>query len=1081
MEQFSFSKNEEQILEHWKHINLYSDKIVNKNKNGPFFNFQDGPPFVSSANLHFGHIHISVMKSFLVNFLNMHGYNVANKSGKDCHGLPIEMIVSENLGLKTNDDIKNYGLANYNNKCAETINNYSKSWTPIFDRIGRFIDDNNEYYTMDLNFMESIWWAWKSLYEKGLVYKGYKIMPYSTACGTSLSTSEASGDDVYKIVSDPAIYVKFQLLNENNVYIIVWTTTPWTLPSNLAIAINPTFEYVKICDSKTGQHFILAKSCLEKLYGKQKKDSKEILYTIIETFLGKDLENTEYIPLFDYYAKNRSFKILMGDFVEQGSGTGAVHLAPSFGTDDFDICIAKNIVTVENVGDYCPIDDNGFFIHPITEYVGQHVLQTNNLIIDRLKQEQKLIKKEMYAHKYPFCWRTDTPLIYKVVSSYFVKVSSIKEKMVENNNKSNWVPENIGSGRFKQWLENAKDWGVSRSRFFGTPIPMWVSDDGKETICIGSIDELVLLANLTERPTNLHPQYMNDIMIPSKEGRGMLKRVAAVYDCWFESGCAPFAQLHYPFENKNFFDNKPFLSDFICEGLDQTRGWFYTLTVLSTALFDKPAFDNVICSGLILAEDGKKFSKRLGNFVSPLGVCDEYGADSLRLYLAGSPAAHGEPFKFKNADIKDINGKYFQLYNSFNFLMENLTKYEKDGHVFNINDYLKGTNTMDNWMLAKLRTSINNITTFMKNYEFYKIKSEILDFIEDLTNWYIKFNRNRLRGRFCVPEEQGCALSSLYRVIMTFSKIICPFVPFLAETIYKKLSQLLPINEQKESVHLCEYPNVNDFIDDPNVERRMKRLQEVCKMVRNLRDKTTTATSIKVPLKTVTIVNEDQEFIDDLKVLERYLHEEINALTVRYLQTYGDVTYKLEPNNKELGISFKKDAKLIKMKLDELPQEQFLEYVSNGNTSIMLHINGKDMNVNNTFFTIIKNNSLLLETYELSVNTGKTTIIIDHTYDDKIHALYTKRLLISGIQQIRKTTNLKPWNKIAIYYETFEQIIQVFLKYKDDIEKELDYPVLPMEYSINMMPTIVSKFNIKDDKVIILIKDVDGTSFGTNL
>lgn len=1060
---FSFPQNEEDILEFWKLINLYPEKIVDKNKNGRLFNFQDGPPFVSSANLHFGHIHISIMKSFLVNFLNMHGFNVLNKSGKDCHGLPIETIVSGHLGLKTNADIKQYGLANYNNKCEATINEYAESWNPIFDRIGRFLDYKNEYYTMDLNYMESIWWAWKTLYEKGLIYKGYKIMPYSTACGTPISASEASGDDVFKEVVDPAIYIKFLLLD--NTYIVVWTTTPWTLPSNLALAVNSKLEYVKVLDVETKEFYIIAKNCVENLYGKPKK-SKIVLYEIVDTFLGSELENMEYTPIFNYFANDRVFKIITADFVLDGNGTGVVHLAPAYGVDDFDACVTKNIVTVEDVGKYCPVDDNGFFTYPIVDYIGEHVLSTNTKIIDRLRQQNILLKKDMYRHSYPFCWRTDTPLIYKAVSSYFVKVTEIKDRMVEHNSTVNWVPETIGSGRFKQWLMNAKDWGVSRSRFFGTPIPMWVSDDGEETVCVGSIDELVELAGLKDRPTNIHPQYINNILIPSKEGRGMLKHCDTVLDCWFESGCAPFAQLHYPFENKNFFDNKDYLTDFICEGLDQTRGWFYTLMVLSTALFDKPAFKNVICSGLILASDGKKFSKRLGNFVSPLESCNEYGADALRLYLTGSAAAHGEPFQFNKEHIKEICAKYFQLFNSFKFLIENLIKYEKDGNKFNIDAYINNNNVMDNWILARLRSVLNNIGNCMVDHEFYKVKGEILDFIEDLTNWYIKFNRNRLRGRYCDVDEQNQALSTLYRVIIMFSKISAPFMPFLAETIYQKLSVLLPNRE--ESVHLCTYPSLDEFVDDPIVERRMKRLQEVCKMVRSLRDKTKTATSIKVPLRYVAIINENDDYINDLKALERYMKEEINALNVIYKSTHGTIKYKLEPNNKDLGLVFKSEAKTIKLKLAELSQEEINEYIKN--KEIVLNYDGKDVVLTEQFFTLVKEQNLSLGENQLSAKYNNTLVIVDHTYDDEIIDLYTKRLLIVGIQKIRKDTNLRPWDKIKIYYKTCNSLTYVFTKFSNEISEELNYPVLRIEELSDRTNHIVtSNFKVGDDEVAITI------------
>jgi len=1064
---FKFPQNEKSVLEFWQSIQLYTDKIIEKNKLGPTFNFQDGPPFVSSAKLHFGHIHISIMKSCLVNYLNMHGFNVLNKSGKDCHGLPIETITSEILGLKTNDDIKTYGLANYNAKCDELIKSFSKSWNPIFDRIGRFLDSTNEYYTTDLNFMESVWWAWKQLYEKNLVYRGYKIMPYSTACGTPISASEASGDDVYKEVTDSAIYVKFKLINYPDTYVIVWTTTPWTLPSNLAIATNSNILYVKILDLKSAENYIVARSCIGNLY----PQSKIKVYEIVEEFAGTKLLNEPYVPIFDYFAKNRQFKIITADFVTEGSGTGLVHLAPAFGEDDFNVCISNNIVTVEDVGTYCPINDNGMFTELVVDYVGLHVLATNPLIIDRLKQSKVLLKKESYKHSYPHCWRTDTPLIYKAVSSFFIKVTAIKDRLMTNNDRVTWVPENIGSGRFKKWLENSKDWGVSRSRFFGTPIPVWISADKLEVVCVGSIDELVELAGLDYRPENLHPQYINHIQIPSKQGKGMLTIVSEVFDCWFESGCVPVGQIHYPFENKNFFDNVDYMCDFVCEGLDQTRGWFYALSVLSTALFDKPPFRNVICSGLILASDGKKFSKRLGNFVSPIDACDLYGTDSLRLYLLGSPAAHGEPFQFNEDHIKEISTKYFQWYNSFKFLIENIIKYEKDGNQFDLSTYQKSTNIMDQWILSRVRSVLINIELHMTHYEFYKVKPEILDFIEDLTNWYIKFNRNRLRGRYSSAEEQGRTLSTLYMVIQLFGKIVAPFAPFLTETMYQKLSILDHTREQ--SIHLCMYPSVNTFPFNPHVEKQMKLLQIVCTMVRNLRTKTKTAVSVKVPLACIIIVSETG--LDDLKALEQYLYEEINTLDIVYVTTYGTTTYKLEPNNKELGLKYKAGAKDIKEKLAELSQDQIMTCVLNPDAGINLGT----IILTEPYFSITKSQELNLKPMELSITSGSVTVIIDSTYDQIVMETHLKRLLIVQIQKMRKNTKLRPWNKIGIYYKTDSELIdQVILKYYDEIAQELNFPVCPIDKCKETEAEIIStNCDINGINVWIKITDLDGSFF----
>lgn len=1067
---FRFSESENQTMAFWKENNIYRC-IVEKNKPNCVFEGLDGPAFCSAPTLHCGHIHIGMIKSAITNYKNMHGFSVANKIGYDNHGLPIEVLINKLLNLSDNKAIKSYGVDKYNEKCEETVNSFAGSWQPIYNRIGRFLDFKNEYKTLDCNYMESVWWSFKQLWDKGLVYKGFKIMPYSTECGTSLSISEASGDDVYKEVVDPAIYVKFKV--SNNTYLVAWTTTPWTLPANLALAVNSKIQYVKVKDIKTDEDYILAENCLGNLYKpinpKQKDQAKQ--YEILTTFTGDKLTNLKYEPLFDYYKQNRTFKVITADFVTEGNGTGIVHLAPAYGQDDFDTCIKNDIVKIEDIGNFCPIDENGFVTEPVTDYLGQKVLTTNLPIIERLKNENKLIKKEQYRHSYPHCWRTDTPLIYKSVSSFFIKVTELKNQMLNNNSKINWVPEHVGQKRFKQWLENAKDWGVSRSRFFGTPIPVWISDDGLEMKCVGSIDELVKLAGLTERPTNLHLQYISKIQIPSDMGKGLLKLDCSVLDCWYESGCASFAQHHFPMENQHIFDDKEYLSEFICEAMDQCRGWFYTLTVLSTALFDKPAFKNVICSGLILAEDGKKFSKRLGNYVDPIELCNQYGADAIRMYLIGSPAAHGDEFQFNVIGIKEINAKYFQWVNALKFLIEHTIKFQKDGNTFNVNAYQKSTNIMDQWIISRIKTMLVNIKTGMENYMVYKVKSEILDFIEDLTNWYIKFNRNRLKGKYCNEKEQQEALSSLQYVMITLAKIAAPFAPFLMEMMYGKLKMLLPLNEQQLSVHLCTYPKISDFKDNPIVELSMKRLQLVAGLVRNLRAKSSTATSAKMPLKHVTIINIDTNFLDNIRLLERYMREEINTLHISYELARGTITYKLEPNSKELGKQFRGQANTIKTMLEKVSQEDILKYIDT--KLLVLNIGNVDVTITEPLFNVIKIRDLGLKTNELSNNMNDTTVIVDFDQTEEVLETYITRLFVVAVQKMRKNTKLRPWNKIGIYYSTTDDLInKVLHNNAESIKTELLYGInLLNNRNMNEPEIKTCEYEINKSKIIITITD----------
>lgn len=1079
LETFSFTEQENKVLDFWNTLNLY-ERITQETQSYPLVDKVDGPPFPSSANLHHGHILVGFMKSVFDNYWSMHGKKVNNKLGYDCHGLPIEQVVSKNLGLNTNQAIREYGIDNYNKKCEETIQSHAGAWEPIYKRIGRFANYQNEYKTMDTNFMETVWWVFKQLWEKGLVYQGYKIMPYSTECGTSLSASEASGDDVYKEVIDTAVYVKFQVMEGINTYLIAWTTTPWTLPSNITLVVNKDMDYVKIKDLKTGEFYILAKNSLGKIYDqgqkKKKTDEKDTKpYEILLEFKGDTLEGTKYKPIFKYF--EREFQVYCADYVEEGSGTGIVHTAPSHGQEDFDFCIENRIVELSDVGKYCFVDDNGRFMEPVSEYKGEKVFDANPKIVEWLKQNGFLVKKEQYRHKYPHCWRTDTPLIYKAASSFFIRVTDLKDKLIANNEKVNWIPEHIGKGRFKQWLSNARDWGVSRTRFFGTPLPVWISDDGEEMICIGSIDELVEKASLKERPTNLHPQYMKDIQIPSERGKGMLNLVNLTFDCWFESGCVPYGQLHYPFENKEYFESKEYICDFICEGLDQTRGWFYTLMVLSTALFNKPAFKNVICNGLILAADGKKFSKRLGNFVSPIDICNKYSADAMRLYLVGSPAAHADSFQFNEEKIGDVLGKYYQWYNAVKFLIEHLTKFQKDDNVFDINAYQNSNNIMDLWILSRVRTLLQNIESAMNKYTFDKVKPEIMDFIEDLTNWYIKFNRNRLRGRYCSVQEQGQAISTLFRVEIMFIKIAAPFAPFLTETMYQKLLQYLPDESRKLSVHLCNYPCEDEFPHNTDVERAMKRLQIVAGIVRNLRMKSKVTTTAKMPIKEVIVVNEDDQYISDLKALERYMCEEINSIKVSYLKTIGTTNFLLIPDSKNIGQTFKAKAAQIKGELGKLSQADITQYLNHPETGITVKVNDENIILNHNMFAIKKEQTVDLNNNQVMFNDQGLTVIADMSQDDEVLELFTMRLFITTVQKMRKNTYLKPWNKIGIYYETDSQLVnKVVNKFYDQICEELIYKVYEMkDWDKTQKEIKTQETDLNGQMVKFTITDFDGT------
>lgn len=1065
LDNFNFPVNEEGILRFWQDNKIY-DKIVDKNKFGKEFRFLDGPPFVSSKELHLGHILVSTCKSSILNYKQMKGYNVFNKLGYDVHGLPSECAVMKRLNLKTKKDIEKFGKDTFIQECKNFINESIGYWYPIFNRIGRFFDPKNEYKTMDLDYMETVWWVFKQLWDKDLVYYGFKVMPFSTACSTPLSNFEASGEDVYKDIIDPAVYVKFQLKNEENTYIIAWTTTPWTLPSNLALCVNKNIEYIKIKDLKTKEYYILAEKCINRIY-------KNSDFEIILKYYGYELENKEYIPLFSYFDDGRIFKIISADFVTSEDGSGIVHLAPVFGEDDFNICLEKKIIDLNEINKFCVVDDEGCFTSKISDYQGLYVRDSNDKIIERLKLEKKLIKKEMFKHKYPFCWRTDTPLIYKAVPSFFIKVTVLKDNLIENNKRIFWVPDHIKNGRFHNWLENVKDWCISRSRFFGTPLPVWVSDDLKEMICVGSIDELVELAQLKDRPKDLHADCLDKIKIPSQQGKGILKRINMVFDCWFESGCVPYGQIHYPFSNKTYFNNVNYISDFICESLDQIRGWFYTLLVLSTALFNKPAFKEVICSGLILAEDGKKFSKKLGNYKPLESLFNEYGADAIRMYLLNSPATHADPFKFNQDDITIIVKKNIQWFNAFKFFVEYYTKYIKDRNTFDINQYKYSKNITDKWILARIHELIYKIEKYMDTYKINKIITEIMNFVEDLTNWYIKFNRNRLRGRYFSLEDRSTALSTLFKVLIEFSKITAPFVPFLSETIYQKLKLLLPTNEQKISIHLCDYPQMSDFPLDQEIIRKMKELQIVAGMVRSIRSRSKNATSAKIPIKTVTIINNNQQFINDIQELERYMNEEINSIHIKYSTLNNIIKYKIQPNHKTIGIKYRNLAPKIKEKIKGFSDEDINNFIEK--KSIELIIEKEKIILTEEDLIISKKLDLNLGENEIATidDETNTIVIVNLIQDEEVISLHIMRLFIVSVQNMRKQVKLKPWNKINIYYKTESDLIKnIINKFYNRIVEELLYNVYSMnEKNIDEKIIISSEKEIYGSKILLTITE----------
>lgn len=922
------------------------------------YELKDGPPFRSGDSLHFGHVLVSDLKDIIIRF-----FSLVDKPGNDCHGLPIEIFV-ERLGIKPNREFKREFIE----KCIETINSFSEPWYKIFDMIGRNFDKGNQYFTMDTNYMESEWWAFKQLYEKNLVYTSFKIMPYSTGCKTPISNFEA---DNFKEVNTDTLYVKFKITDPKyeSTSVVAWTTTPWTLPMNLALCVNPDLDYNII--SYNNENFIVISTFNNKKLFKDK-------FTIVKTIKGSELKNVTYESLYNYY--EGSFKIIADTFVTSDSGTGIVHLAPGFGEEDLTACLKNNIVTMDNIIQYCPIDESGKYTNMIADKEGLYVFDCNDLIYKELKEKNHILLKETIKHQYPYCARTDTPLIYKLEKGIYIKVTDIKEDLVNNYRKTMWVPQKCGN-RFEDWIKNAKDWCVSRNRIFGTPIPIFTN--GIETICIGSIDELVEKAKLTERPTDLHLHSIEHIVIESESGP--LRLVPYVFDCWFDSAVSVFASEHYPFKNPNLFDDKEYLSGLVLEGIDQTRGWFYTLMVVSIAIFNRPAFKHVICTGLVQASDGTKFSKSKGNCIPIKPIIEKYSSDALRIYLSSSPASNGESFRFDEKEINDVYKMLHQYANSFNFFNDYLEKFKNSGITFDKDYYIKSNvlrnNVMDKWILSRTESLNTLIKHMMCTFSFTKLWDILYRYIEDLTNWYIAFNRYRFKGLTYDLDDQHCALSTLYQAFTQSITTFEPFMPFLSEK-YKV---------QKKS-----------FQVESEIENSMTYLQIVVDSVRKLRVDTI-CKSIKMPLQSIAILNPDINACNSLRTMEEYLKRELNCDTILYPTFEDYVTTKLIANAKTIGMKYKKDATTIKNFINNfIPTINLLEDLQKSYPDIT----EEDFKV----------------TYELKQKANSDAnkgfiVIIDPTQTEKTTAIYKKRLLIAKLQKMRKTAGLKSATIITVYHD----------------------------------------------------------------
>lgn len=843
----NFPALESETLKFWQEDNTFQASIdqhpVSAGAASEFV-FYDGPPFANGLP-HYGHLLTGFVKDAVPRYQTMRGNRVERRFGWDCHGLPAEAEAERQLGISGTQAITDFGIAKFNDYCKVSVLQYTADWERYVTRQARWVDFSNDYKTLDMPYMESVMWAFKALWDKGLIYEGFRVLPYSWALETPLSNTETRMDDAYKQVQDPALTVAFAL--ESGDFIVAWTTTPWTLPSNLALAVGPDITYVRV--RHNDKVYIIAEARLA-AYEKELAGAE-----VLETVVGSQLVGQKYAPLFPYFADQPgAFTILAGDFVTIDDGTGVVHMAPGFGEDDQRVCKEHGIDLV------VPVNSRGEFTHEVADYEGVQVFAANPAIIRALKERGVVLRHETYDHSYPHCWRTGKPLIYKAVSSWFVNVTAVKERMVALNQEIRWVPEHLQDGSFGKWLENARDWNISRNRFWGSPIPVWRSDDPAypRIDVYGSVAELE--RDFGVAVTELHRPAVDDLVRPNPDdptGKSMMRRVPEVLDCWFESGSMPFAQVHYPFENQEWFEqHNP--GDFIVEYIGQTRGWFYTLHVLATALFDRPAFSTCVSHGIVLGADGQKMSKSLRNYPDPMGVFDSYGADAMRWYLLSSSILRGSDFAVTEEGIRDtVRQVMLPLWNSWYFLSLYSNAEGKTGVV----DY-SSTNVLDQYVFSKLHNLVNDATTSMDEYDLFNACQHVRSFLDVLTNWYIRRSRNR----FWAGDQE--AINTLHTVLDVVTRVAAPLLPLTTEQVFQGLTG-------KRSVHLEQWPSSEAIPVDDILVAAMDQVRDVCSTTLSLRK--TYSRRVRLPLANVTVASPSAE---RLRPFVSIITEEVNVHNV---------------------------------------------------------------------------------------------------------------------------------------------------------------------------------------------------------
>ena len=996
----SFVDIEKDIQKLWKENNVI-EKNFNLNEDGEYFTFYDGPP-TANGKPHIGHVLTRVMKDLIPRYKVMKGYKVLRKAGWDTHGLPVELEIEKKLGISGKEEIEKYGVEDFIKQCKESVFTYSSMWKNMSEEIGYWVDMDNPYVTYHNNYIESVWWALKQMWDKELLYKGHKVLPYCPRCGTTLSSHEVAQG--YKDVKESTAVVKFKVKGEENKYILAWTTTPWTLPSNVALTINKKYDYIEA--KVNDEIFILAKELASKVL-------KDMEYEIVKEFKGEEILGMEYEQLFKFQTpKEKAFIVIHGDFVTLTDGTGIVHTAPAYGEDDNLVCKKYDLPLINLV------DSEGKFVDCVEPWKGIFVKKADPKILEYMEEHNMLFKSEKFTHSYPHCWRCDTPLLYYPRESWFVRTTSLRDKLIENNNKINWYPDNIRTGRLGKFLEGVIDWGISRDRYWGTPLPIWQCECGHRE-CIGSIEELKKKGINVPDGIELHKPYIDNVHLRCEKCGKEMTRTSEVIDCWFDSGSMPFAQYHYPFENKEIFEAN-FPAQFISEAVDQTRGWFYTLLAISTSIFDTNPFENCVVLGHVLDKNGIKMSKHKGNVVDPIDVIETQGADSTRwhFYTASAPWL---PTRFSKDDVAEAQRSFLStLWNVYSFYILyadldefNPTKYED----------FKSENVMDKWVMSRLNTLVQKVDEDLSSYRITQGALRIEEFVDELSNWYVRRNRSRYWKETLDNDKIG-AYVTLYRVLVTLSKVAAPFIPFLTEEIYQNLVVALD-PKAEESIHLCKWPQYDESEVNSQLEEHMSIAYKIVKLGRSARN----GANIKnrQPLSKMLISTTSlPEYYGDI------IKDELNIKSVEFgadLSKY--VNFEIKPNLPVLGKAYGKLIPKIRKEIGIRNQMELAQTIQGGGV-VTINVDGQQIELNGENLLITMQG---LEGYAFS-GEGDIGVVLDSTITEQLREEGHLREIISKIQNMRKESGFEVADKINLYVSDNNMLLEVIKKFSDVIKKE---------------------------------------------